>query len=133
MWQISNRLYQSFKAFTFQLIEEQSKKNRRGKGKNKLEEIDEQRVFNHPGKVHALKETDKMVKAGPWACEEAENGIVGFKGYDNAEHRYVVENKVIKNNRQSKKIQGLFPGYFCDHVMPNLLSFGGLLRDLISL
>jgi hypothetical protein len=92
-----------------QLIDKESKNNRRGKPPDQIVQTDKQGITQEPDEIVTLEKIDKMAETDPWTGPDAFPERIILKGYLEAEHGLIVKQTEINNHRKKHKIEVLVP------------------------
>ncbi len=109
MRQIRDRLHRALEDAAPNLVQQQGQYYRRGKSKQQLVHIDQDRIAKQTAEVVAVEKILEMIEADPLAAPDAVRDAVIFESHQQAVHRSVVENGVIRDNRKRQQIYIFIP------------------------
>jgi len=101
---VQRRLHDNPEFPASQFIQKNSQNNGRREPDDNVINIQQKSIADDTGEIHVLEEVNEVFQPNPFTSKDAESRYEIFEGYHNTEHRQVLKQDVVGNNRQQHQV-----------------------------
>ena len=121
MRQIADRLHKLLIPEIPDFIQQNRKDDRHRESEDQVVEVQEDRIDDDPSAVHVSEELQEVLEPDPGTAQNPRADLIILEGDDYAVHGDIMEDNIVDQSRQQKKLQILGPVQTLQQIPPRTL------------